>query len=205
MFGRIFAHRGYWYPALEPNSLEAITKALSLGFSVETDLRDRLGQIVVSHDPPADSGTFISLREILNVPRFPNSTLALNVKSDGLTSILEEDVANAFFFDMSAPEALKYSRAGLDFALRVSDFEPQTTPAQLKPKWLWLDAFDNDWFFNAPLPEFNEFRGVVVVSPELHGRDKEAVWGWLAERWNSIPQLCVCTDQPEDFERFLRA
>ena len=55
MKARILAHRGLWVTDSEKNSKEAIALALSEGFGVELDVRDRNGGLIVSHDPSAES------------------------------------------------------------------------------------------------------------------------------------------------------
>ncbi len=46
----ILAHRGIWNKKLKKNSLDALTLALDMGFGIETDIRDRNGVLVISHD-----------------------------------------------------------------------------------------------------------------------------------------------------------
>lgn len=48
----ILAHRGWWTSREDQNSLDALTRALTAGFGVETDIRDCAGRLVVSHDMP---------------------------------------------------------------------------------------------------------------------------------------------------------
>ena len=79
----ILAHRGYWLKPEEKNTRIAFERALSLGFGIESDVRDYLGNLVISHDIPGDSAMplseFIALLE-----QYPRVSFALNVKSDGL-------------------------------------------------------------------------------------------------------------------------
>ena len=200
---RIFAHRGYWYPNLVPNSLTAIQKAFEMGFSIETDIRDQNRKVVISHDPVDAPEGVLSLQKLIASRADENLILALNVKADGLLSLIEEPIPSAFFFDMSAPEARKFHSDNREIALRLSDLEPLVIPTQTPARWLWLDSFVHDWFIEAELPDLSNFAGVVVVSPELHGRGKDDVWSWLSSRWSAFPNLCVCTDFPEEFARFL--
>jgi hypothetical protein len=41
-------------------------------------------------------------------------------------------------------------------------------------------------------------RVVVLVSPELHGRDPAQVWKTFADEFHSNPNLYICTDYPWD-------
>lgn len=200
---RVFCHRGLWDSRTPANSTAAIENALDAGFSLETDLRDHCGEIVVSHDPVKNSEDLITLSKLRNMARAKDGYLALNIKSDGLVSLIRKQEANEFFFDMSSPEAIRYRNAGFDVALRLSDFEPEIVPKGLPSRWLWLDGFQDDWFLKAPAPIFDDFDRIVVVSPELHGREKTNVWTWVADNWRSSDKWCICTDYPLEFMRFL--
>ena len=48
----ILSHRGCWNRDSEKNSIKAFEASFSLGFGVETDLRDYNGEIVISHEIP---------------------------------------------------------------------------------------------------------------------------------------------------------
>ena len=47
---RILAHRGYWNNEAEKNTLLALKAALEKGYGFESDVRDYLGRLVVSHN-----------------------------------------------------------------------------------------------------------------------------------------------------------
>jgi hypothetical protein len=109
-----------------------------------------------------------------------------------------------FFFDMSSPETLRYSRSEHPIALRLSDLEPELTPRHVAADWLWLDAFEDDWYMELDLTTLAEFKGVVLVSPELHRRSHAEAWDFVVSNWRQVPNLCICTDFPEEFLRELR-
>lgn len=48
----IIAHRGQWSNKAEQNSIVSIEKAFASGFAVETDVRERNGKLIISHDSP---------------------------------------------------------------------------------------------------------------------------------------------------------
>jgi hypothetical protein len=196
---RIFAHRGLWGSGQPGNSEEALEKAISLGFSVETDIRDHLGKVVISHDPVTESSKAVPLARLLELSNNSSSYLALNVKADGLIAILPHANPRQFFFDMSSPEAMRYAKSDHSIALRRSDLEFELVPSGIQAEWLWLDAFIDDWFLNIELSDFQNYKGVVLVSPELHRRPKELVWDFAVSRWRQHPNLCICTDFPEEF------
>lgn len=200
---RIFCHRGLWDSRTPANSAAALQGALTSGFSLETDLRDHCGEVVVSHDPIKNSENLITLSQLRMMAEAKDGHLALNIKSDGLVALIREQGVNEFFFDMSSPEAIRYGNAGFDVALRISEFEPDIVPKGIPSKWLWLDGFQDDWFLKDPPPIFDDFDRIVVVSPELHGRDKSSVWTWVAENWRHSNKWCICTDFPLEFMEFL--
>jgi hypothetical protein len=175
---------------------------LELGFSLETDIRDFSGGVVVAHDPPELNGDIVLLDEFLSTPRADNQFLALNVKADGLLPLLtEKNLGSHFYFDMSIPETIKYSSAGETLAIRASDYEKMepTLIELIDPEWVWLDAFETDWYLNVSIPVEFFARKMVVVSPELHGRNPDDVWAWVSERNNQGLDVAICTDFPEDF------
>lgn len=204
------AHRGAWLKELlVPNSIEALLAALDAGFSIETDLRDRDGTVVVSHDPTKD-GSVLTLRHFLaqtsTVKLSRDLIFALNIKSDGLNSIMKDELRSLkgiphFFFDMSTPELVKYAKAGLSVGLRRSEFEtldPQLSICS-EPSAVWVDGFDSDWWKTSELLELGSGKRVVVlVSPELHGRDPAQVWKIFADEFHNNPNLYICTDYPWD-------
>lgn len=200
---RVFCHRGLWDSSTPANSIAALEDALEAGFSLETDLRDYCGEVVVSHDPVKNSEDLITLSQLRVLAEAKDGYLALNIKSDGLLALIREQGVNEFFFDMSSPEAIRYGNAGFDVALRLSEFEPDIVPKGIPSKWLWLDGFQDDWFLKDPPPIFDDFDRIVVVSPELHGRDKSSVWAYVAENWQRSSKWCICTDFPLEFMEFL--
>lgn len=204
------AHRGDWVrESLVPNSQEALLAALDAGFSIETDLRDHNKTVVVSHDPVADDSEltlqkFLSLISRATLSR--EIVFALNIKSDGLSSIMTDELRVLqdiphFFFDMSTPELIKYAKAGLSVGLRRSEFEslaPQLSICS-EPSAVWVDGFDSDWWKTSELLRLgSRERVVVLVSPELHGRDPAQVWKTFADEFHNNPNLYICTDYPWD-------
>lgn len=202
------AHRGAWSKELlVPNSQEALLAALDAGFSIETDIRDRNGTVVVSHDPTKDNSVLTLLHflaQISGVTLSRDLILALNIKSDGLDSIMKDELKMLkgiphFFFDMSTPELVKYAKAGLSVGLRWSEFEtlaPQLSICS-EPLAVWVDSFDSDWWKTSELLDLGSGKRVVVlVSPELHGRDPVQVWKTFADEFHNNPNLYICTDYP---------
>ena len=200
---RIYCHRGHWRSIENQNSLEAFLSASSHGYGIETDIRDHLGTIAISHDPITASGLQIEKIPSARVP------IALNLKSDGLLSIgnshLQELllVQGSFVFDGSIPEMLRYRNAGLSHALRLSEYERDLS---WNSPYVWLDAFHSDWWVEKDLlKKLSEEHFVVVVSPELHKREYRVAWeAVLSEMLNANENVGICTDNPDKFVEFAK-
>jgi len=201
---RIFAHRGLWRTSgFQKNSREAIRAAFDLGFGIEVDIRDHAGGLLISHDPVIAVEGQLSFDEFLKIAgQHPLSELALNVKSDGLSPLLKNRSVsnNHFYFDMSTPESVQYSRLGLSVASRFSELE---TVTDVIPQILWVDSFFSDigeLELIALRERFQSAKRVVFVSPELHGRDtREDFWRYFAKDFVEYSNLGICTDYPEEF------
>lgn len=206
---RLLAHRGLWAKEKLPqNSPQALLAALQAGFGIETDLRDFNRKVVISHDPPTQSQTLFLdfLEQAALVSKSEEALLALNVKSDGLVSILNEELDalkdfQHFFFDMSTPELVKLSRNRLNVGLRMSEFEDLSSQLKIvmEPRALWIDGFDSEWWDMTNLPPTGDSRtDLVFVSPELHGRDPKKLWVEFARGFRDNPNWYLCTDYPWD-------
>jgi hypothetical protein len=192
----VFAHRGAWNSQVTPNSALSIQNALHNGFGVETDIRDLNGEIVISHDPCVGND-YEKFSDFVG----KGSRIAINIKSDGLvkgiqnyTGQLKE--SGSFVFDCSLPELIKYKKAGIPHAIRISEYERELP---WKPDYIWLDCFESDWWLEeASVLEVMEATPVVVVSPELHKRDHTRVWQRVLELRSTGLNLSVCTDFPDE-------
>jgi len=211
----ILAHRGLWSSKEEHNSRSAIKLALANGFGIETDIRDHHGGVVLSHDVPLnDDRDLVSYVELLEMLEGGDERAgcALNIKSDGLLDIIQHEphgisdtCQQLFYFDMSIPETVQYLKHGLRLFARVSEFEAPVFP-QSQINGIWLDAFGNDF------DQVTEARRlldqgytVAFVSPELHGRDRTAVWSEIIQkRLHLEPNFMICTDYPFDAAKVFR-
>jgi glycerophosphoryl diester phosphodiesterase len=195
---KYIAHRGLWNEKSEQNTFAAIKKSLDSGFGVELDVRDRNGELVVSHDP-SEGPTVLFFKEVVDLFRNYESVLAINIKTDGILANLESaldgvDETKYFLFDMSIPETIGYLKSELTTFMRISEYE-NTSELHKSAEGVWLDAFNTDWWLeNSEI--LNSGTKICVVSPELHGRDKSEVWNFLKHEQNS-PGLYICTDYPE--------
>jgi len=201
----ILCHRGYWKIPAEKNTPAAFKRGYELGLGTETDLRDLNGKLVISHDPPGlDAITFDDFLSMTPKTLF----LALNVKSDGLAKEAIQSLKNhgheAYaFFDMSVPDMRSYIRLGAPVAARLSEFEPWVDALMVDAPYIWLDAFQGDWYDSAYLTKLLATnKNILVVSSELHGRPKDTQWA-LLDSFRHSDKLTLCTDLPEAaLERF---
>jgi glycerophosphoryl diester phosphodiesterase len=201
---KIIAHRGLWKEKKDQNTLVAFKRAFDLGFGVELDVRDSFGHLVVSHDPTQVSGEELQLKEVLELFAKYDSTLAINIKSDGLIPSIQSALTNInetryFLFDMSIPETIGYLNSGLRTFMRISEFE-EISSLHEASSGIWLDAFNNDWWTSRS-QVFQNFKSVCVVSPELHGRAEDTGWKFL-RGIDFAGELSLCTDYPEKASRY---
>jgi hypothetical protein len=209
----ILAHRGIWSDKDEQNSLLGLEKAIVAGFGVELDVRDYCGRLVLSHDIADDQSP--SFVEFLNLySRYgANSTLAINIKSDGLATMVSDALgyfgitANYFCFDMSVPEQFPYLRRGLLVAQRVSPFDFVPTVFD-REKPAWVDSFGDS---NLPVATLDTLAmrsiPIACVSTELHGREHTQMWctlqTWLSRHTPAVhSRMMLCTDFPYDAEEY---
>jgi hypothetical protein len=204
----ILSHRGLWYKKEEKNSPEALRLTFEKGFGTETDFRDFNGQVVISHDVADES--CMPARQFFEFYLQHDSSLplALNVKADGLQSLmadllLEYEVTNYFFFDMSVPDMLGYIRKGLKSFARLSEYEKEAILYD-KIAGIWLDGFDGVWY-NPDIIKSHLSAGkkVCVVSEELHGRSADTQWASLKEwGFHREQDFMLCTDLPEKAKQY---
>lgn len=205
----IISHRGFWKTQEEKNKQISFERSFELGFGTETDVRDYMGQIVISHDIPDESSLHLDdFFKIFNRYSNPSLLLALNIKSDGLQTKLHEKlikfgINNYFVFDMSIPDTIGYLKKGINTFSRQSEHEP--IPVFFDQcQGIWLDAFETRWFNDEIIiNHIQKGKKVVIVSSELHKRNHLELWEYLKK--NNIHQLenvSLCTDFPHDATKF---
>lgn len=201
----ILAHRGYWTASIKRNSPEAIRKSLENGYGFESDVRDYMGKMVISHNI-ADS-TCQEAEEVFKwLHEFGDKyTFAINIKSDGLKEMLEDclgryNISNYFLFDMSVPQMIEFRDMGLKFFTRQSEVEK--VPCMYEDSsGIWVDAFwDNKWITKELLIEhLTNHKQICIVSPDLHGRaDYKEFWKKLKGYEIGTGDMMLCTDHPDE-------
>jgi hypothetical protein len=198
----IISHRGYWTHKSEKNTNLSFNKSFKLGFGTETDIRDFNGNLVISHDIPNENDILIDDFFKLYTSQ-SNSLLALNIKSDGLQSILKNklekfNIQNYFVFDMSIPDTIGYINNGIKVFSRQSEFEKTPVFYNLI-EGIWLDSFEEEWYdLDLIMNHIKQSKKVAIVSSELHGRDQMGLWEFIKiNNLHKEKKLILCTDFPE--------
>jgi glycerophosphoryl diester phosphodiesterase len=208
----IIAHRGYWLEPNEKNTLASFRRAMDSGFGIETDFRDYHGDLVVEHD--LSSKDSISAGKFFDVCRGTTLPLALNVKSDGLQTLISDytsqgGVNNYFCFDASIPDSLGYLKHRIPFYARMSEFENWNERLYCQVNGIWLDQFVNNWFDERFLLELlGKVNNICMVSPELHKRPHLSLWELVRRIMRNGTDLqkkvSICSDFPKEAELFFK-
>jgi hypothetical protein len=204
----IIAHRGYWREPSEKNTRQAFERSFANGLGVETDLRDNVAEIVVSHCMPVGGEMllqdFLAIADQYAIDK--RLTIAFNIKADGLYSDIVSAVKDypsldCFVFDMAVPDMRWYLGAGIPVYTRLSDIE--TIPVyESQAQGIWLDSFcDPVWYDHEKLSSLLAKQKICVVSPELHGFDPLPVWR-IVRALDSTKNLILCTDCPGRARQF---
>jgi hypothetical protein len=203
----IISHRGLWSENIIKNSIISFEESFNKSFGTETDIRDYNGKLVISHDiAGVDSIDFDDFLKLYNLSS--KKTLALNIKSDGLSNLLNKkleknSIENYFVFDMSIPDTLQYKLNGMKFFIRQSEFE-KDLPFYKDCAGIWLDSFESIWYNQEIIANHvKNGKKVCVVSSELHKRDKEVLWKLLIYNdFYKTENLILCTDFPIEANKY---
>jgi hypothetical protein len=198
----IISHRGLWEFEEEKNTINAFENSFKKGFGTETDFRDYKGELVLSHDIANENcitaARFFEIYKSYSI----QSTLALNIKADGLQRKLLEhikkyEIENYFVFDMSIPDTLGYLKNNISFYTRQSEYE--LIPSLYREsKGIWLDCFKEIWFTEELINNhISQTKKIAFVSPDLHKRNPYDLWDFLKKnKFHESNQLILCTDLP---------
>ena len=200
----ILAHRGFWKIPDEKNSLLSIENALKNGWGIETDIRDYAGKLVISHNIATERCIETETVFSYYARQQCDSTLALNVKADGIQELVREELSkyeieNYFLFDMSVPEMVVNAEKHLNYYTRHSDIEENCVMYE-DARGVWVDSFwDYAWLKPAVIERHLEAgKDVCIVSPELHGKDYNPIWKMLKDsKIYQSDYLKLCTDIPD--------
>lgn len=199
----ILCHRGFWENSTQKNTLKSFKKAFINDFGIEIDVRDLNEEIVISHDIPNIGNS--KLEDLLMEDLHHDKTLAFNIKSDGISSKLKEliekfNITKYFCFDMSVPQQLHYQKNQLIWYSRFSDHVEEQV-INKDSDGVWLDCFYSDWWNGEDLKQIAQVKPVVIVSPELHGRNHHIMWKEI-KNMGDLNNILLCTDLPEEAKSF---
>ena len=206
----IIAHRGYWKTAAEQNTLAGFRRAFELGYGIETDVRDCLGKIVISH--PLPMGNELLLDEVLTLHQELNKNLplALHLNACGLGNSIQNKVqhypdSNIFCFGNPLPD-LKYCVKNLSLNVFTvgSDICP-VYPFFKEVKGIWLDSFMVPYNKTLIQNLINQGKEVCIVGEDLYGRNNDDLLKQLIQM-NLIDNdhLMICTNQPDAVSAFIK-
>lgn len=200
---KIISHRGFWLKPHEKNTECAFRRSFELGLGTETDIRDCMGQLVISHDLPLGKEQGLN-NFLLAAKDFSDKqdrlTIALNIKSDGMAEKISDQLSkfpelDCFVFDMAIPDMRLYIENRVPVFTRMSEVE--RSPCFLdQAMGVWLDAFEVEWYGNEIIENLiNIGKRVCIVSSELHGRSPDNLWRNIRES-HFTDQVILCTDNP---------
>lgn len=164
-------------------------------YGYEIDVRDSLGELIISHDP--SSGNDVTLSEYFKYMD-KSKLIGINVKSSEIEhrlkkTIQDSNISNYFTFDWTVPSLIKAIQAQLVCAFRLSEYEKEIMP---NCSWVWVDAFHKIWY-DAKFLEHIHNKGIKIalVSPEIHERTHELKK--IKDIVNTGFIDAICTDMPE--------
>lgn len=168
------------YFAHSINSIDLLDD-IKIEIGVEIDIRDRLGELVLGHDPLKLE--YNNLKEFLK--KLKGRHIIANIKSERIEesflNLLKIYSPNSeyFFLDSSFSVIAKNGRK-FNFSSRFSEYESiQTSKLLIKSNlvnWIWVDTFTK-----LPINEFNvnEFNSLsakkCLTSPDLLGREYDII------------------------------
>lgn len=203
---KILAHRGYWKREDEKNTMTAFRRAFEKGYGIETDVRDYMGQLVISHNIANEESPLFEDVLALYKETKCNGYLAINIKADGLQDDLQMllqkyNMVNYFVFDMSVPELVVYRARKMNYFTRLSEYE---TEPVLVPEadGIWMDEWESAWITGETVADYIEKgKKVSIISPEIHNRNPETIWNIV--KTIDSEKLMLCVDAVDEFLEFL--
>lgn len=197
----ILAHRGLWSDSIPENSMIAFKLAWEKGYGIETDVRDINGKLCIAHDPFQEPN--LLLEDVLKKCN-KNTTIALNIKSDGLASqisilLKKHKITKYFVFDMSIPDLVHYIKHKLNVFKRLSDIEPIIL--NIGEQGYWKDELLRPLGIEDVVELSNLKLPVAIVSPELHNNphfSKDILE--VLKKISNTNKIYICTDKPTYYD-----
>lgn len=171
------------------------------------DIRSLNKKLIIHHDPFNEGVEFDDW-----IKSYNHSFLILNVKEEGLESILLEKmkaygIKNFFFLDQSIPFLLRTAIGGEKrCAVRVSEYESIENAMLFSGlvEWVWIDTFNKLPISNKDFKKLREggFK-LCLVSPELQGHHIDEINNIQKKiDYESIEFDAVCTKSVESWIAF---
>lgn len=189
--------------------MEAVEESYKNNWGIETDIRDFDTKLVISHDIATSASYSVDKIFSLYHTHKCDGCLALNIKADGLSGLLNEKlqefaIENYFVFDMSIPETLRYISLGMNVFIRCSEYETPNEELYNKSAGIWLDAFTEIWYDkNYVHSHLQKGKKIAIVSPELHGRNYTSLWEMIRmNKWHQDEKMLLCTDLPDEAKTY---
>ncbi len=204
----IICHRGVWKKKSEQNSWKSAFDAYQYD-GLEIDLKNYLGDVILSHDPVIPDTDLIFLEDILE--SFPDTFYALDIKESGIEGRLADlikkyNIQNYMCFDLALPDVLHYRTIGLNVYGRFGDED--TFPHRKEHyNGFVIDVF-NDRNWSSIWDELHHLKinkPLFFISPELHQHSHSNMWEVLRTFSRDYShEIFLCTDLPDDASRFFR-
>lgn len=153
-------------------------KEIDTKYGIECDVREYNKSLILSHDPYLEGEYFKDF-----IKNFKHKFIIINIKSMGisfdiLNILIENNITNYFFLDLSVPEIILLKNKTNKIAVRLSEYEPLEQVLLYKniASWVWIDCF-NDLYLDInkyKILKDNNFK-ICLVSPELQYKDTEEI------------------------------
>jgi hypothetical protein len=136
--------------------------------------------MILHHDPFKNGDLLINYLD-----NYKHSGIILNTKEEGLESyliklMLEYNIEEYFFLDLSLPFLVKTIRNGCNkVAVRYSEYEPLEFIKKFEghAEWVWVDCFNKNILSEEVLDYLKLNFKICLVSPELQSHPVE----WIKE------------------------
>lgn len=205
---KILAHRGYWGKDVANNSPAALRAAPEHGYGFESDIRDYMGELVISHNI-ADANCQKAEEVFKLLSEYGDKyCFAINIKADGTKDLLMDALErnglhNYFCFDMSGPQMIEFREKGLTYFTRQSEVEPSPIMYE-DAKGVWIDGFFGEDWITEDLLKAHIANGktVCLVSPDLHKREYMEFWSRLKAYNLDFEKVMLCTDYLDEATAF---